>query len=381
MLVGRGDGTAAGAYATVPGRVVKKTEWEDGEGRKCEGLLVRMEGSFDRLGSGTRYEEKPGGVQTKSVLSGWGDLVSRLDECGIVEMEGSGRLLSGVLSQFRGTPGRRSLVVRCVFDDPWLVADRVLCERRLGAVVDGAFLIAEAFDGLDSVVFAVSSNERKMGDAMLKAAAGRGIPAFMVLTGAKYPQRNVREMQLVLRSYEKKSGNALGSLLFLSPATLAAAHDAVMYRRPVLERYVAVGGSAVRSPMVMNVRIGKRIGDLFRECGGFSSEPFRVVAGSPFLGERVRYLDEPVTRTCGAFVAMLENQAGNGRQRDCISCGECRSVCPVGLDPEEMYKTVKASPARVPRGFAECHGCGCCELVCPSRLPLPRLTAGGGFHG
>jgi len=378
MLVGAGaEGVSSNVHATVPGRVVRRAEWEDGEGRPREGLLIRMEGSFDRLGA----EEEDLLPEFLPDLIGFKELVGALDECGIVEMEGSGRSLSEMVRGFRRSPGHRSLVVRCVFDDPWLAADRVLCAERLGAVVEGAFVLAGACGGVGRVVFAVSARERKIGAAMLDEAAGYGIPSSLVLTGGRYPQRNRREMELVLRKYERRAGINLGKLLILGPATLAAAHDAVKYRRPVLERYVAVGGSAVRTPRVMRVRVGKRIGELFEECGGFVGEPGRVVTGSPFFGEKVRYLDEPVTKTSYAVVAMLEAQVGRFRRRDCISCGECRRVCPVGLDPEEMYKAVTVHPGGadgepVPEhpGFAECHGCGCCELVCPSRLPIPETV-------
>ena len=381
MLVGRGmEGRSSNAHATVPGRVVRHAEWEDGEGRECGGLLIRMEGSFDRLGA-TEDSYAP---ELPPDLMSYRELVDTLDLCGIVEMEGFGRPLSEMLSGFHLADGSKTLVVRCVFDDPWLVADYVLCRERLKAVVEGAFLLAGACGGIGRVVFAVSRRVRKLGEAMLAEAAGYGIPSSMVLTGGKYPQRNHREMEIVLRAYAKKTRADLGTVLMLGPSTLAAVHDAVKYRRPILERYVAVGGSAVRKPKVMRVRIGKRIGDLFEECGGFVGSPCRVVTGSPFFGEQVRYLDEPVTRTSYALVAMLARQVGRYPARGCISCGECRKVCPVGLDPEEMYKMIKVSsidlapdlePSDHP-GFRECHGCGCCQMVCPSRLPLPEEIRG-----
>ncbi|MDR1318107.1 MAG: 4Fe-4S binding protein, partial [Treponema sp.] len=64
-------------------------------------------------------------------------------------------------------------------------------------------------------------------------------------------------------------------------------------------------------------------------------------------------------------------------EQNCISCGECRRVCPVGLDPEEIYKKALVLPdGEKPAGASECHGCGCCEVVCPSRLPLSELILG-----
>jgi len=375
MLVGGGKaGGPANVHASVPGTVVRRAAWEDGEGRSCEGLVVRMEGSFDRLGSGGG--DGSGGVQTE--LMGYGELVRILDECGIVEMEGSGLPVTGMLRRFRNSGGG-TVVARCVFDDPWLAADRVLCSARMDAVVEGAFTLACACGEANDVVFAVSRREKKLGEAMLAEFGERGIAASLVLTGDRYPQRNRREMELVLREYGERERRSLGSLLMLGPATLVAVYDAVMRRSPILERYVAVGGSAVRNPGVLKARIGKRIGDLFEECGGFVAPPFRVVSGSPFFGETVRYLDEPVGRTSYALVAMLAPQAGMRREKDCVSCGECRTVCPVGLDPEELYKTAVSAGlgGKAAAGPSGCHGCGCCEVVCPSGIGLASVITGG----
>jgi electron transport complex protein RnfC len=335
-----------------------------------------MEGSFDRLGSGGG----DGADTLRTEPMGYAKLVGILDECGIVEMEGSGLPVTGMLRGFRDSGGG-TVVVKCVFDDPWLAADRVLCSLRMKAVIEGAFILAGSCGGAGRVILAVSYREMKLGEAMLAEADGHGIPVSLVLTGDRYPQRNRREMEMVLRGYGERAKLDLGSLLMLGPATLVAVRDAVMRRSPVLERYVAVGGSAVRNPGVLKARIGKRIGDLFEECGGFVAPPFRVVSGSPFFGETVRYLDEPVSRTSYALVAMLAPQAGMRRETDCISCGECRMVCPVGLDPEELYKTATSVElgGKIAVGSSDCHGCGCCEVVCPSGIGLASVIMGGAW--
>jgi electron transport complex protein RnfC len=391
MLIGRGESPGlANVHATVPGKVVRNVEWRDSEGRLNEGVVIKMEGSFERLG---RKEER---FQHDGINND--ELRRILTNCGIVEMESSGRPVAEILSGYYGVGSPQTLVVRCVFDDPWLAADYVLCKERLQEIVEGAFIVAKAGGGIDRVVFAVSGREREIGEAMLSEAALYDIQSSMVLTGSKYPQRNNRELELVLRNYGKKENIDLGPLLVLGPATLAALHDAVKYRRPTLERYVAVGGSAVVRPQVMKVRIGKRIGDLFEECGGFKSHPFHIAVGSPFSGRTVLNLDEPVTKDSYAVFAMLKSQAGYHPERDCICCGECRRVCPVGLDPEELYKRIIVM-RRTPQGARqislqdalhgsysqaapecpvsqECHGCGCCELVCPSSLPLSDIITG-----
>ena len=138
-----------------------------------------------------------------------------------------------------------------------------------------------------------------------------------------------------------------------------------------------MGGSAVKHPQVMRARIGTRAGELFDQCGGFTAPPRRVAVGSPLLGKQIIDLDEPVIKTTGAVFALL-NDFRRESMVGCISCGECRTVCPVAIDPEEIYKKTLLKPAGTPAvaGAGECHGCGCCEVVCPSRLPLSTVIAG-----
>jgi electron transport complex protein RnfC len=346
--------------------------WEMTEGITNEGLVIRLKGSFEQLG---KPEERFSWERLEP-----GELQRHIVEYGIVEMEGSGRPLADLFASLNKIPEPITLVVRCVFDDPWLVADYVLCRERATAVVEGSIILGRAC-GVSHIVYAVSAKEKALGTMLLAEAQSYDIPASLVLVSSRYPQRNPRELELALRMYEARgkrehpAGPALGSLLIQGPATLAAVRDALVLHRPILDRYVAVGGSGVKNPQVMKVRIGTRIGDLFAECGGFTGEPQRIILGSPLSGRRVfeKNLDEPVIKTSYALSALLAKQIGGRVVRNCIGCGACRTVCPVGLDPEALFKGLvffKKKQEQNSGRAVECHGCGCCDLVCPSRFSL-----------
>jgi electron transport complex protein RnfC len=361
MLVARADSIgAANLHAAVPGAVVRTVSWEMADGIMNEGLIIRMGGSFDTSG-------KP------EVMFSWDnspahELIERVEHCGIVEMEGSGRPIPEVLRAYSEAQEASTLVLSCVFDDPWRVADYVLCQERVAAVVEGSVIFAK-MSHVSRIVYAVSWRERRLAAKLLHEAANYDTPAIAVLTGSRYPQGNARELKLALRAYERKEGDQLGRLIIEGPATLAAIRDAVVLKKPILERFVAVGGSAVRKPQVLHARIGKRIREMFNECGGFIRKPSRIASGSPLSGHRVAALDEPVTKTMFALFALLPNHVGGKVARSCIGCGQCRAVCPIGLDPEALFKRISLALPGSSR-IAECHGCGCCDVVCPSRLPL-----------
>jgi len=371
MLIGRGWGFgSANVHASVPGRVVRMVSWRSSGGQVLEGFLIRLEGTFEKLGRQTEV------YPWESMLPH--DILRTITDFGVVEMEGGGKPVSEIITSLRSTADPVTLVVRCVFDDPWLAADYVLCRERAAAVAEGAAIAARCCK-VSRIIYAISHNEKDLGEKFMAAGSRWGVSSSIVLVGSKYPQRNLRELELVLKNYARKEGLDLGTVFALGPATLAAVHDAVKLRSPVLERYITVGGSAVKNPQIMKVRLGKRIGDIFNECGGFVGYPKRIASGSPLLGKLFNDLDEPVTKTTNAIFAILEGTRQEKRE-GCIGCGECRNVCPVGLDPEEVYKRAIVDKRGIAKNVtesqaSECHGCGCCEVVCPSMLPLSTEIA------
>ncbi len=67
-----------------------------------------------------------------------------------------------------------------------------------------------------------------------------------------------------------------------------------------------------------------------------------------------------------------------GERRFCVSCNYCEEICPVGLDPQHLFKLSSAAilDEAVAHGLPRCSGCGLCSYVCPSKLELTHaITA------
>jgi electron transport complex protein RnfC len=56
----------------------------------------------------------------------------------------------------------------------------------------------------------------------------------------------------------------------------------------------------------------------------------------------------------------------------CIRCGDCASVCPAGLLPQQLQRAALADAHDALRdlGVRDCIDCGLCDYVCPSQIPL-----------
>ena len=70
---------------------------------------------------------------------------------------------------------------------------------------------------------------------------------------------------------------------------------------------------------------------------------------------------------CKGTNCVLVKTAQPVKERDCISCGRCIEVCPVGLMPTLYPRYVKAGRYEGARdNYVECCiECGACAYACP----------------
>lgn len=56
----------------------------------------------------------------------------------------------------------------------------------------------------------------------------------------------------------------------------------------------------------------------------------------------------------------------------CIRCGDCATVCPAQLQPQQLLLDLRADQwaQAVDHGLFDCSECGRCDLVCPSQIAL-----------
>ena len=142
--------------------------------------------------------------------------------------------------------------------------------------------------------------------------------------------------------------------------------------KPLVSRSITVDGSAIKEPKNVRVAIGTPINEIIDFCGGYKAEPYKLLMGGPMMGIALHDDTYPVLKNNNAILAFAENDVHVKKERDCIRCGRCVSVCPMGLMPTliERYAKIKDADSLNKIGVNVCMECGSCAYSCPSGRPL-----------
>jgi Na+-translocating ferredoxin:NAD+ oxidoreductase subunit C len=354
MVIGRANGSlSANVHSSIPGVVRDIRVVALPEGGYTEAVVVALEGAFDRLG---RREER---YLWKS--SGRNEILATLRDKGVVDTEEPGFPLFDLLQEKRNVD---LLVINAVECEPYLRAESCVLRDHASEVGEGIAILQKLLSPKRTVIATSRAKES------LPIGAIEGLPdAEAVYLEPKYPQDMPAQLFEAIAGTQARHGR---DAVILRPSAAFAVYEAVTHAMPMVERYVSVGGGALKRPAVLKARIGTRIGDLIEECGGFRGPPARLVLRGAIRGHSVHDLDTPITKTSSAIIALDAEEVGSLHRTPCIRCGRCRAVCPERLEPDTLFRLVERNmlDRAAVMGLHSCTACGACGYICPSRVPL-----------
>ena len=306
-------------------------------------------------------------LRPAGTLNGSEDVYDRIRAAGIVGLGGAG-FPSHVKVREGSTQGVETLIVNGVECEPYITCDDRTIRDHAAELVAGAALVARSVNARECII----AVEEDMPEARAALDAVADDRVEIVSVPAIYPAGGEKQLITVLTGKEVPSGMLPlhVQVAMLNVQTVLAIHRAVTRAEPLVERIVTVAGD-IEDAGNASVLIGTPARHLLAEFGITDCTGFRVLSGGPMMGTRIADLDAPVTKTVNC-VLLLREPAHAEPSKPCIRCGDCVPVCPVGLQPQQLYEAAQSSDLDAAQDFHlfDCIECGCCAYVCPSRIPL-----------
>jgi electron transport complex protein RnfC len=262
--------------------------------------------------------------------------------------------------------------------EPFLTSDHRMMLEHSEKIALGAALLKKAA-GAPVCIIGIENNKPDAIKAMKEAVEGyEGISVAELQT--KYPQGGEKQLINAVTGREVPRGGlpiAAGCIVS-NVSTAAAVADAVTTGMPLVRRAVTVTGS-VRKPSNLVVPCGTLYTDLFEACGGYEGEVAKIISGGPMMGLAVADPAIPTTKGTSGITVFSTKDYKPVVEANCIRCGRCVDVCPVGLEPYALNAAALRSNVDVlqEKDALSCINCGCCTYVCPAKRDLAQSIALG----
>ncbi|MBO8436186.1 MAG: electron transport complex subunit RsxC [Spirochaetes bacterium] len=264
-----------------------------------------------------------------------------------------------------------ALVVNSVECEPYLTSDYRLMIERPEAILEGV-MIASRIVSPKRIIIGIEANKMDAVSLLSEKAREKGLPVEVVPLRVKYPQGDEKQLLKALLGREVPSGKLpldVGAVV-CNAGTCNAIYEAVVFHKPLIERVITVSGESINEPKNLIAPIGTKFSDLIAYCGGEKEDVVSLVAGGPMMGFAIYDEDTPMVKGSGGLLvlpALIDDFSA-----PCVLCGKCVQHCPMGLQPNKMFRNIKYGnyQAAMDLGLMDCKECGCCAYTCPSHLPL-----------
>ena len=379
IAVSETDTSVAKIHSPIPGKVVDIVMTLGPNGCYEKSIRIRFSGSFSYTGK--KLLEKRWHACSEKTL------IDRIIEKGICNTFVTNKPVSlgGEILKLN-EKADRNLVVRLFDDDKLRIADSLLSKFFYEKIVKGAEITAKAVSA-KNIIFVVDSksdllkeqsNEVNKDSNDTEKSINQKNISVIKTSIVKYPSGNKR--QIILSVNKKKNANVKIAKddLFVDSYAMLDVYNGIVLDMPVISRYVHFSGNCIPASCFLQVKIGYTIRDLIEQVGGFVNQPSMVLINGQICGNAINRLDIPVTKYVKSIEFISKAKKTDTHIYSCIDCGNCRSICKVGISPDLLYKYTTNKMEITEKQIESskmCSDCGLCNTVCPSRLPLCQTIA------
>ena len=265
------------------------------------------------------------------------------------------------------------VIVNAVECEPYITSDYRLMMEHPDEIIVGLELLMKAAK-VERGYIGIEENKPEAIKLLTeKTANDSGIE--VVPLAQKYPQGGEKQLVDAVIHRQVPAPPAIPvnvGAIVQNVGTTFAVYEAVMKRKPLIERYTTVTGKQIKRPGNFLVRIGTPFSQLIEACGGMPEGDNKVLAGGPMMGKAVISLNTPVCKGTNSITVISGDEAHRKKVQPCIRCAKCVSVCPMGLEPYLIatLSAFKEYERAENEDIVSCIACGSCQYTCPSGRPI-----------
>ncbi len=370
QIIGEAAGLiSANVHSSIPGKVIA-IETAQTVYHRQPAVIVETEGSFSASAS---IREKDDWTRMDRA-----EILDRIREAGIVGLGGAAFPTSVKLSP---PPDNKidTLVINGAECEPYLTVDDVLMRTYPAEIITGVQITLKAL-GITKAVIGIEKNKGRalkvIQDSLKKTDLSEAISVKGLKT--KYPQGAEKQLiySLLKRKVPSRGLPMDIGVVVQNVGTVFAIFEAVLYKKPLFERYITIGGDLIRNPGNYKIRLGMTVADIAEECGGLTGEPEKIIFGGPMCGVTVNSMDVPVVKGTSGILFLSKKQMNLDDFGPCIKCGRCVAACPARIMPCDIGNAVEAGRIDLAEALSvfDCIMCGACSYVCPSRRPISHFV-------
>ena len=260
-----------------------------------------------------------------------------------------------------------TLLVNGAECEPYITADNRAMLEDTDDIVEGIKLVKK-YMNLSTVIIGIEDN-KPQAIAKLQAAVADIEGASVKALKAQYPQGG--EKVLIYECTGKivpegKLPSDVGCVV-MNVSSIAFVAKYMRTGMPLIAKRLTVDGDAIAEPKNVEVAIGTSFSDVIDFCGGFKTEPKKIIMGGPMMGFAVPTINYPVLKNNNAILAFSAAKTAEAEKPEtpCIRCARCVNACPFSLMPAAIEKAYKAGNVDALKALKVnlCMECGCCAYV------------------
>lgn len=302
------------------------------------------------------------------------DMRQRVRDAGIVGLGGA-----GFPSYIKLNPGVHhfadTLILNGAECEPYISCDDMLMRERAEGILDGVDVMRYALK-VKRCIIAIEDNKPEAISQMQAALARHSVAdnTEVVVIPTRYPTGSEKQLiEIITQKQVPKGGLPIDiGIIVHNVGTAYAVGRAIIHDEPLISRIVTVSGKDVQHAGNVDTLLGTPIHELLSFCNTQrqTDEPF--IMGGPMMGYQLAGDNLPITKTANCILVGVDHALPATESMPCIRCGDCASVCPVSLLPQQLYWHARAKEFDKTQDYNlfDCIECGCCSYVCPSQIPL-----------